>query len=436
MNKFKKVFSYFLPFLKKNKWYAVSIPILFSLGSTASNTLAPLFYRKIVDDASLQFLSKDFDLTILTTTLWWILALIVLAGITQRLASHFMNNYMDSFSNDVHQKSFDMVTRQSYNFFTNNFVGTLVGKVGRLSRNLSNLYEIIVFGFFLLFVDITLSIIILFHQNALLGFIFLIFMTVFVLFSVLFIRKQASYDKLRSQQASIRTGVISDIFANMFNVQVFSARNLEHKYYGSVLKKLSQARLRSWRYYNTIRIRKNIFFLIFEIVSMYFALKLFTEQQISLGTLVLVQSYLLTIIMSAWSLDRSLVGFIETFSDSSDAIDVVTTHVSVQDKLNVKKIEMNKGKVFFENISFTYPEGDHVFEKFNLTIQPGQSIGVVGRSGSGKTTLTKLLLRFYDIDAGEISIDTQDISDVATGKSAPKNCLYSSGDNSLSSKYL
>src|SRR6185436_14010994 len=72
---------------------------------------------------------------------------------------------------------------------------------------------------------------------------------------------------------------------------------------------------------------------------------------------------------------------------------------------------VSAGKVVFENVSFTY-ETKSIFESLNLTIEPGQRVGLVGRSGAGKSTLMKLLTRQYDLQGGRILIDGQDIAQV------------------------
>ena len=63
-------------------------------------------------------------------------------------------------------------------------------------------------------------------------------------------------------------------------------------------------------------------------------------------------------------------------------------------------------------MSFRYPNGAQVFEKFTLRIPPGQKVGLVGRSGGGKSTVFALLQRFYDVQHGSIAIDGQDLRDV------------------------
>jgi len=79
-----------------------------------------------------------------------------------------------------------------------------------------------------------------------------------------------------------------------------------------------------------------------------------------------------------------------------------------------RKLTLNQAGVEFKNVDFIHDLGDgqQVFKDFNLRIEPGQKVGIVGHSGSGKTTLTRILLRFSDITNGKITIDGQDISQV------------------------
>ncbi len=71
-----------------------------------------------------------------------------------------------------------------------------------------------------------------------------------------------------------------------------------------------------------------------------------------------------------------------------------------------------KGNIKFENIHFSYVEGEEVLKGFNLSVKPGQKIAIVGATGSGKTTVVNLLMRFYDPQEGEITIDGININDI------------------------
>jgi ATP-binding cassette subfamily B protein len=85
---------------------------------------------------------------------------------------------------------------------------------------------------------------------------------------------------------------------------------------------------------------------------------------------------------------------------------------SVKDPINPQAININKGAIEFNDVSFKYDDSNSLFKNFNIVIARGQKVGLVGPSGGGKSTITKLLLRLMDIQKGQISIDGQDISQI------------------------
>jgi ATP-binding cassette subfamily B protein len=109
--------------------------------------------------------------------------------------------------------------------------------------------------------------------------------------------------------------------------------------------------------------------------------------------------------------------------DAYDMTEILALEPDVKDRSN-KTLQVKNGGIVFNNVGFTH-DGDkkRLFDGFDLEIAPGERVGLVGRSGSGKTTLTRLLLRFSDIEAGEIAIDGQNITDV-TQQSLRKAVAY------------
>ena len=77
-----------------------------------------------------------------------------------------------------------------------------------------------------------------------------------------------------------------------------------------------------------------------------------------------------------------------------------------------KNIDIKKSAIKFDDVSFHYGKGSGVIKNLHLSIKPGEKVGLVGRSGSGKSTLVNLLLRFHDVEAGEITIDDQNVKDI------------------------
>ncbi len=410
MNNAKKIWNYFGPVFKKYSLYGVLSIMFFTAWVLLSNIVKPIIYKQMIDQASNQVSLSFFSIDVFIPLMTGLIIILLFNHLVARLGSHFLVLFNGKSSLEIDRRGFEHITRHSYNFYANNFVGTLTNKVARLTAKYRNLFETIGFGFWLLVVNIVASVVVLSYQNISIGILFAIAMSIFIIFSISFTKKQANFDKTRAKKGSITKGVLSDSITNILNIKIFSAMNYEYDYFDVFLRGYNIASFKSWFYQNRVRIYKSIFFFFFESLVIGLSLYLFINQQISIGTLVLVQAYVLSIGANAWNLDKALTGFIEVYSDTVDAIDVVTTDISVVDNHTPENINMNIGRVDFHSVSFTYPEGDHVFKKFNLDIPAGQSIGVVGKSGSGKTTLTKLLLRFYDIDSGELTIDSQNIT--------------------------
>ena len=121
---------------------------------------------------------------------------------------------------------------------------------------------------------------------------------------------------------------------------------------------------------------------------------------------------------------RKLSSFSEMFANGFAGlkrfVDVMGTEPTVQDKENAAPLKPVRGEIRVEGVSFAY-EGDlDVLREVNLSVQPGETIAIVGPSGGGKTTLCQLIPRFYDVSTGSIKIDGQDIRDV-TQKSLHQN---------------
>lgn len=96
-----------------------------------------------------------------------------------------------------------------------------------------------------------------------------------------------------------------------------------------------------------------------------------------------------------------------------DGMGMLAKARAVEDKPDAKQLLVPSGEISFEEISFHYGKGQGVIEGLNLTVKPGEKVGLVGRSGAGKTTLVNLLLRLYDVEGGRISIDGSSVADVS-----------------------
>ena len=101
-----------------------------------------------------------------------------------------------------------------------------------------------------------------------------------------------------------------------------------------------------------------------------------------------------------------------TWRGLAEALPALLVPHDLPDHPEATPLVENGARLTFERVSFRYPDGQRVFSKFNLEVEPGQRVGLLGRSGSGKSTLFALIQRFYDVQGGRILIDGQDIAKV------------------------
>lgn len=411
MKKLKTLYNFFKPVFKKYKWYFFSYVVLFSVGSTVANVIAPLYYKKIIDAATKQFSNMAFDFESLKILLFSLLLILVLAFVLRRLGGYILVLFYSRSRSEIHNYAFSKVLEKNYSFFSDNPSGSVTGKVDRLNKNFVSVLDVLFFGFFLLHLDIVLSSIILFRESKVLGLTMLSFFVFFSIFSVLVSRKKLRLDEKRAKLGTERFSTLSDIVSNSQNVLYFGSWFFEKRNYNEKVEKMRVAQLNAWLYGEKLSVIKNVLFIVFEFSILYLSLSLFVKGEITLGTLVLAQTYTTVFIIYSWSLSRSINSYVETLSNMKDAIEVIDSD-QLEYSGDLKIFNSEKASVEFKNISFTYPKGEKVFDDFSLKISPGQSVGLVGISGSGKTTVTKLLLGLFPVDAGEILLSGKNLTEI------------------------
>lgn len=221
--------------------------------------------------------------------------------------------------------------------------------------------------------------------------------------------------KISSRQADARsdmTGRIVDTYTNITTVKLFSHNNRESEYAKEGMDHFLKT------VYLQMRLATMLRFLVWclnaalILVLVSMSLWLWSFDLITIGSIATATGLLLRVSgMSQWIM-WEISGLFENIGIVRDGLNTLSLPQEVQDKHMASKLNIRRGHIRFDNLDFNYGKESGVFEKFNLDIQPGEKIGLVGRSGAGKSTLVNLLLRFYDVEGGAIFIDDQNIADV------------------------
>ena len=142
------------------------------------------------------------------------------------------------------------------------------------------------------------------------------------------------------------------------------------------------------------------------------ALWLWSRGEVGAGAVAAVTAMALRVSGHAHWVMWEMTTLFESVGTIQDGINTLTRPRTVVDAPDARPLQVTRGEVQFENVRFGYRDGAAVIDGLNLTIRPGERIGLIGRSGAGKSTLVNLLLRFHDVQGGRILVDGQDIAHV------------------------
>jgi ATP-binding cassette subfamily B protein len=215
-----------------------------------------------------------------------------------------------------------------------------------------------------------------------------------------------------ADKAAAVDGEMVDVINNMPLVRAFCGLSYEHDRFDDTVNRELDARGRSLRYLERLRLTHAAVTVVLTIALLAWAIALWQRGAATTGDVVLVCTLGLSILSATRDLAVALVDVTQHVARLTEAIATLLLPHELRDHPEAEPLVKNGAAIAFNNVSFRYPGGLQVFDKFSLRIQPGQRVGLVGQSGGGKSSLFTLLQRFYDVQRGSITIDGQDISKV------------------------
>jgi ATP-binding cassette, subfamily B, bacterial len=215
-----------------------------------------------------------------------------------------------------------------------------------------------------------------------------------------------------ADKAAAVDGEMVDVINNMPLVRAFCGLSFEHERFDATVKRELSARGRSLRYLEKLRLTHAAVTVALTIGILAWAITLWQSGSATTGDVVLVCTLGLSILNATRDLAVALVDVTQHVARLTEAIATLLRPHELCDHPEAEPLIKSGAAIAFNHISFRYPGGLTVFDKFSLRIQPGQRVGLVGQSGGGKSSLFVLLQRFYDVQHGSVTIDGQDISRV------------------------
>ncbi|MEO1537416.1 MAG: ABC transporter ATP-binding protein [Pseudomonadota bacterium] len=215
-----------------------------------------------------------------------------------------------------------------------------------------------------------------------------------------------------SDARSAVTGRVVDSYTNIHSVKMFAHTQGEQAYAKEAIENARRTFQTEMRIYTLMDVGLTLIngFLIVAVVG--WSIWLWTIGAASIGVVAIASSLVLRLnAMTGWIM-WALTSFFSNLGIVKEGMETIAQPIELVDSPEASVLEFGRGKIEFRAVSHHYGREAGGLDAINLTIEPGEKIGLVGRSGAGKSTLVKLLLRFYDTDRGDIFVDGQNITGV------------------------
>ena len=404
--------------------------VLLTASMAALEVMLFAFMGKLVDWLT----NKDPDTFLAqeSSTLWLmgIIVLIVLPALTvlHALITHqtLLGNYPMAIRWSAHR----YLLKQSLSFYQNDFAGRIATKVLQTSLSIREAVLKLVDVFVYIVVYFVSMLAVVLQSSSILMLPLFIWLVLYICTQSYFISKLKRISTLQADARSLMTGRIVDSYTNITTVKLFAHTERETDYAKQGMDEFLQTVYIQMRLSTGLEICVSLlnYLLIFSLAAV--SISLWLNSAITIGAIAIAISLALRLNgMSHWIM-WELSALFEHIGTTVDGKNTLSKPLTVTDRENARQLLVEQGEIQFQSVYFNYGGDEPVITDLNLTIAPGEKVGVVGRSGAGKSTLVNLLMRFHDVDSGSISIDGQDISSV-TQKSLRNQIGMVTQDTSL-----
>lgn len=213
-------------------------------------------------------------------------------------------------------------------------------------------------------------------------------------------------------KAAAVDGELVDVISNMALVRAFGMALHERRRFAHTVSAEMRAREDSLRYLEKLRLLHAVITAFLSAGLLGWVLWLWTQGRATSGDIVLVSSLGFTILHGTRDLAVALVDVTQHIARLAEAVQTLLEPHGIPDRDDAIELVPQGGRVDFTDVTFAYAQRSAILDHFNLHIEAGQRVGLIGRTGAGKTTVFSLLQRFYEVQAGAVSIDGQNIASV------------------------
>jgi ATP-binding cassette, subfamily B, heavy metal transporter len=405
----KEIATYLLPYLWEFKGRVV-LAILALIAAKAASLLMPWALKHIVDGVD-KSLSPVLILPVFFILFYGFL----------RFGSVFFGELRDALFSRVTERAMRKIGLRVFNhlhaldlsFHLERATGGISRDIERGTNGISFLMRFLMFNivptlFEILMVAIILSSLFSFWY----GLVTLVAVVIYVIFTVMTTEWRNQYIREANQADSSTNTRAVDSLLNYETVKYFNNEAYESQRFDQALAHWETAKLKNRMSLLVLNSGQALVIALAITVMIWMAARSVLNQEMTLGDLAMINAYMIQLFIPL-----NFLGFIyreirRAVTDLENMLALLKRKSNILEKENAKTLVLTRGEIEFQSVDFAYTADRSILKDFSVKIEAGTKLAIVGASGAGKSTVSRLLFRFFDVQAGHIYIDGQDIRDV------------------------
>ncbi len=395
--------TFFVQLLKPHRWWVVAIAITGTYWAI-NNSLSP-YVLKLIIDKVVGFQGTRADVFIATLPLVLIyLGLWVLIAIDMRYLDYIRLKLFPKIRHDIINAMFSYLNKHSHRYFQNNFTGSLSNKISDMISGFTAIFNILDEAFVQL-ISLVIAMVMMCFVSPVFAYILVGWTIIFMIITFYFIKPVQRLSYIFAASKTTLMGKIVDSVSNVTNIRLFSTNTYENELISDAAMTTIHKDRKMQFYILKMRILWDISVIVLIALDLYALLVMYSKNLVSIGDFTFIISLSISMFSNLWYLASQFVSFAEELGKCSQALTIMAEPHDIPDPTDAPILKVHQGKIEFKNVSFHYDAANHLFKNKNICIAPGQKVGLVGTSGSGKSTFVNLILRLFDVESGEITID-------------------------------
>lgn len=333
-------------------------------------------------------------------------------GIIMRFYDWSLIKMIPQMKCQITNEMFVYLEQRAYSYFHQNFAGSLANKINDIAKGVSTIVFFMIDQFLARALSFMIGSLTLFLVHPSFSWILIIWTVIFVTTSVKLSRMSEKFSTQYANSRSNVVGKIVDSISNILNVKLFAREDYEQRYLQKSLDDLVTDDCRLQWFLMKVKAFYAFSITVLTGSMIWLLINERSLGKITIGDAALILTLTSVLVRDIFQIANQLVAFSEEVGNCKQALSIISPQHEINTTCDGPPLVVTHGEIAYDNVNFQYHRKQDLFVNKSVTIQAGTKVGLVGFSGSGKTTFVNLILRFYSVDSGKISIDGQDIKNV------------------------